>query len=69
MKKYIVITIGGFTEDDSHNKVENCQVIGKFYAPCKGGAIDEAYEIISKLEHDFDIYDLIAYELHPDEKI
>lgn len=69
MKKYIVITTGGFTLDDNRNDVENYQVIGKFYAPCKGGAIDAAYNRILELEHDFDIHELIAYELHPDEKI
>ena len=69
MKKYIVITKGGTTLDDSGNEVQNCQVIGYFYAPFPGAAIDEAYTRIMELEHDFGIDELIAYELHPDEKI
>lgn len=69
MKKYIVITKGGATLDDSGNEVQNCQVIGTFYAPFPGAAIDEAYNRILELEHDFSMDELVAYELHPDEKI
>lgn len=63
MKKYIVITTGGHTFDDEGESVENCQVIGMFYAPCAGAAIDCAYERILELEHNFNIDDLIAYPL------
>lgn len=69
MKKYIVITTGGRTQDDEYEEVENCQVIGTFYAPCAGAAIDCAYERIMELEHNFDMDDLIAYQLHDDVKI
>lgn len=69
MKKYIVVSRGGSTLDDSGNEVQNCQVIGLFYAPFPGAAIDLANDRIIELEHDFDIYELVAYELAPTEKI
>lgn len=69
MKKYIVISRGGSTLDDSGQEVENCQVIGLFYAPFPGAAIDLAHNRTLELEHDFDIYELVAYELAPTEKI
>ena len=69
MKKYIVISRGGAAFDDSGNEVNNMQVIGTFYAPFPGAAIDEAMNQILLLEHDFSVDELVAYELADDEKI
>lgn len=69
MNLYLVVTTGGTAFDDSGNEVNNMQVIGKFFAPFPGAAVDEAMNQILKLEHDFSVDELIAYELATNEKI
>lgn len=68
MNKYIVITKGGYTQDDSGYEVENCQVIGTFYASSPDDAIHLAMEQIFDSEHDFSVDDLMVYQLHQNEK-
>lgn len=64
MKKYIVITTDGYTEDKDGNHVENAQVLGWYRAENKQNAIKQAR---NELKERFNR--LIAYELSPDEII
>ena len=63
MKKYIVITTGGFTQDDCGNEVENCQVIGKYTAPTGAHAAEMARgELLREKRYfaELQVYELVG---------
>ena len=67
MKKYIVITPSGFTEDDAGNETAHCQVIGMYRAKSKENAIKQARKSLKEWNLEYET--LIAYELDILEKI
>lgn len=69
MNKYIVITNGGTAFDESDNEVCECIYLGAFIAPDKATAIELAKKEADYLGHDFSTYNMIAKQLHNDEKV
>lgn len=67
MKKYIIITPDGFCEDMNNDESAHCQVIGTYRAKNKENAIKQARKSLKEWNLEYE--DLIAYELHPDEKL
>ena len=67
MKKYIVITPSGYCEDMAQNETAHCQMIGTYRAKSKGNALKQARKSLK--EWNLEYNHLIAYELHPDEKL
>ena len=63
MKTYIVLTTGGYTEDDSGNNTFNCQLVCVCDAMDEQAAIGEAMKVSHELGHDFHVDSYIAYEL------
>ena len=63
MKKYIVLTNGGFTEDDSGNDTLNCQLVCITEAMDENAAIGEGMKVSHELGHDFKMDSYFAYEL------
>lgn len=63
MKTYIVLTTGGYTEDNSGNETFNCQVICTVDAIDEQAAIGEAMKIDYERGHDFPVDSYIAYEI------
>lgn len=61
-KRYIVITKGGFSQDDAGNDTENCQVIGIYSAENSSKALLKAINDNKERGHSFDVNDLIIYE-------
>lgn len=54
MKKYIVITTGGFTLDDNNIEVNNMQVVCLCLAMNKSDAINRAQACADSMEHDLE---------------
>ena len=69
MNKYIVITNGGEAFDESYDEVCECIYLGAFIAPDKGAAIELAKKEVDDLGYDFSTYNMIAKQLHDDEKV
>lgn len=63
MKTYIVLTNGGYTEDDSGNDTLNCQLICITDAMDEQAAIAEGMKVSHELGHDFKMESYMAYEL------
>lgn len=61
-KRYIVITKGGFSQDDAGNDTENCQIIGIYSAENSSKALLKAINDNKERGHSFDANDLIIYE-------
>lgn len=69
MKKYIVITTGGFTLDDSNLEINNNQVVCLCLAMNKSDAINRARACADSMGHDFSNGRYIAYEIANNEPI
>lgn len=63
MKTYIVLTNGGYTEDDSGNDTLNCQLICITDAVDEQAAIAEGFKISCELGHNFEMVSYFAYEI------
>lgn len=61
MKKYIVISANGFTEDDDCNQVENCQVIGIYSA--ESAEMAASYARMELVENGWYFKSLTVYRL------
>lgn len=62
LKHYVVITKGGFSQDDVGNDTENCQLIGIYSAEDSSEALLKAINDNTERGHSFDTNDLIIYE-------
>lgn len=62
LKHYVVITKGGFSQDDAGNDTENCQIIGIYSAESSSKALLKAINDNKERGHSFDVNDLIIYE-------
>lgn len=62
LKHYVVITKGGFSQDDAGVDTENCQVIGIYSAENSSKALLKAINDNKERGHSFDVNDLIIYE-------
>lgn len=62
LKHYIVITKGGFSQDDVGNDTENCQLIDIYSAESSDEALLKAINDNKERGHSFDENDLIIYE-------
>lgn len=69
MKKYIVVTTGGFTLDDNNLEINNMQVVCLCLAMNKSDAINRAIACADSMEHDFSNGRYIAYEIASGEPI
>ena len=67
MKKYIVITPDGYCEDEQQREACHCQMIGIYRAKNKQNALKQARKSLKEWNLEYNL--LIAYELHPDEKL
>lgn len=62
LKHYVVITKGGFSQDDVGVDTENCQLIGIYPAENSSKALLKAINDNKERGHTFDEDDLIIYE-------
>jgi hypothetical protein len=62
LKHYVVITKGGFSQDDAGNDTENCQLIGIYSAEDSSKALSQAINDNKERGHSFNEDDLIIYE-------
>lgn len=62
LKRYVVITKGGSSQDDAGNDTENCQLIGIYSAENSSKALLQAINDNKERGHSFDANDLIIYE-------
>lgn len=62
LKHYVVITKGGFSQDDAGNDTENCQLIDIYSAESRDEALLKAISDNKERGHSFDENDLIIYE-------
>lgn len=62
LKHYLVLTTGGFSQDDDGNDTENCQLIGIYSAESRVDALLKAIKDNKERGHYFDPGTLIVYE-------
>lgn len=63
---YIVLTDGGYTQDDEGRDTENCQLIGVYYKTTKELAIKAAMKDSRTRGHTFNPASLFVYRLVED---
>lgn len=63
---YIVLTDGGYTQDDEGSDTENCQLIGVYYKTTKELAIKAAIKDNRTRGHTFNPDSLFVYRLVED---
>lgn len=64
MKRFIIYTTEGYTEDPAFKQVENCQVLGEIDAQNETEAIDTLFQRESWItEHNFSKHAAIAREI------
>lgn len=62
LKHYVVITKGGFSQDDAGNDTDNCQIIGIYSAENSSKALLKAIDDNKERGHSYQTKDLILYE-------